>query len=130
VGQRGELFEYSDPYTTAALAVALGLWWLGRTPTAAWIAILAVWLDQLVSVFQFGFTSMPTLLAFPPSSWGSDSCWAGGQPWPDAGIKPKVEAQVDLRRDFRTVGIAHGRQAHGSEQNGIGTAARVECWLW
>jgi hypothetical protein len=45
---------------------------------------------------------------------------------PHAGVQAQIEAQVDLRCDLGAVGIAHGRQPHGREQNGIGPAARIE----
>ena len=35
------------------------------------------------------------------------------------GIQAKIKAQVQLRRNFGAVGVAHGWQSHGAQQNGI-----------
>ncbi len=45
---------------------------------------------------------------------------------PHAGIERQLEAQFDLRRDLRAVGIADCRVAHGGKQNGVGPTGGLQ----
>jgi hypothetical protein len=41
---------------------------------------------------------------------------------PDTGIQPQIDAEVDLGRDLRSIGTAHGWKTHRAEKDRVGPA--------
>ena len=48
---------------------------------------------------------------------------------PDPGVETELEAQVQLRGHLGSVGIAHVRQSHRGQQDGIGPAGGLQRFL-